>query len=112
MNVFFDVQGTLVSGGVPRPRAREVFGELTGMGHHVYLWSSAGGGYAENAAELLSVRGLVFGCYGKNPPPPLSVDFAVDDQPGVVHQHGGLVVSPFDGDPDDDELWRVVEKLK
>ncbi len=112
MNVFFDVQGTLISGGVPRPGAREVFGELAGMGHHVYLWSSAGGGYAESAAELLGVRDLIGGCYGKYPPPPVSVDFAVDDSPGVIHRHGGLHVPAFDGDPDDGELRRVAEKLR
>lgn len=112
MNVFFDVQGTLVSGGAARPGAREVFDELAAMGHDVYLWSSAGSGYAEEAADFLAARDLIFGCYGKNPPPPVSVDFAVDDHPGVVHQYGGLVVSPFEGDPDDEELWQVVEKLR
>lgn len=111
MNVFFDVQGTLVSGGVTRPGAREVFDELVTMGHHVYLWSSAGSGYAEKAADFLEARDLIFGCFGKNPPPPVSVDFAVDDSPGIFHEYDGLIVSAFTGDPDDDELRRVVERL-
>jgi len=112
MNVFFDVQGTLISGGRPRPHAREVFLELAGMGHHVYLWSSAGSGYARAAAESLGVEDIVFGCFGKSIPPPVSVDFVVDDQPDFAEFHGGYAISPFDGDPDDDELRKVVERLR
>ncbi len=56
MNVFFDVLDTLLAEeDVPRPHAREVFQELKGMGHEVYLWSSGGGAYAAEAAELLGV---------------------------------------------------------
>jgi len=112
MNVFFDVQGTLISGGRPRPHAREVFLELTEMGHHPYLWSSAGSGYARAAAESLGVEDIVFGCFGKSIPPPVSVDFVVDDQPDFAEFHGGYAISPFDGDPDDDELRKVVERLR
>ena len=35
MNVFFDVQGTPIREGIPRPR--EVFAELADAGHDVYL---------------------------------------------------------------------------
>jgi len=89
MNVFFDVQGTLVCRGTPRPRAREVFAKLTNAGHDVYLWSSAGAGYASSAAELLGVEDLVLGCYSKFAPPPVTVDYAVDDRSDVVDQYGG-----------------------
>lgn len=112
MNVFFDVQGTLISGGISRPHVREVFRELDAMGHHIYLWSSAGNGYASQAAELLEIEELIIGCFSKSAPPPVTVDFAVDDQPYPVEQHGGHHVSPFDGDPDDRELWAVVEALR
>jgi phosphoglycolate phosphatase-like HAD superfamily hydrolase len=111
MNVFFDVQGTLVCGGIPRPHAREVFAELASAGHDVYLWSSAGAGYASSAAELLGVEDLVFGCYSKFTPPPVTVDYAVDDLPDLVERHGGYTITPFDGDPKDRELWRVAEAL-
>lgn len=111
MNVFFDVQGTLVAGGVPRPHAREVFTKLSASGHDVYLWSSAGAGYAASAAELLGVKDLVFGCFSKLAPPPVSVDFVVDDLPDLVEYYGGYAIVPFDGLPEDRELWRVVEAL-
>lgn len=112
MNVFFDVQGTLVSGGRPRPHAREVFREIEALGHHVYLWSSGGPSYAARAAELLSVEDVLYGCFGKSGPVPVSVDFVVDDQPHPVESYGGYRVNPFDGDPEDRELWKVVEALR
>lgn len=111
MNVFFDVQGTLVAEGVSRPHAREVFTKLSASGHDIYLWSSAGAGYAASAAELLGVEDLIFGCFSKLAPPPVSVDFAVDDLPDLVEYYGGYAIAPFDGGPNDRELWRVVEAL-
>jgi hypothetical protein len=112
VNVFFDVQGTLLSRGIPRPHAREVFIELADAGHDIYLWSSAGAGYAASAAELLGVEDLIFGCYSKFAPPPVDVDYAVDDRPDLVEHYGGYAIAPFDGDPGDQELWRVVERLR
>ena len=42
MNVFFDVQGTLLAGSIPRPGVREVFLDLAALGDDVHVWSSAG----------------------------------------------------------------------
>lgn len=112
MNVFFDVQGTFVAGGKPRPHAREVFQKLEDLGHGVYPWSSAGGAYAASAAKLLGVEDLILGCYSKSTPPPVSVDFVVDDQADFARHHGGHAIAPFDGNPEDRELWRVVEALR
>lgn len=111
MNVFFDVQGTLLAGNVPRPFVREVFSELTARGHDVYLWSSAGAGYAERAANLLGVEDLVIGCWSKHPPPPVIVDYVVDDHRDFAEHHGGYAIPPFRGDPEDRELWGVTEQL-
>ena len=107
MNVFFDVQGTLVSGGRPRPHTREVFQRLAKMGHHVDLWSCGGNSYAASAARLLDVEDLVFGCFGKSVPPPVSVDFVVDDDPGMANRYRGYTVAAFAGDPEDRELMGV-----
>jgi hypothetical protein len=100
------------SAEVPYVRAREVFAELAGAGHDVYLWSSAGAGYASFAAELLGIEDLVFGCYSKFASPPVTVDYAVDDHPDLVVRYGGYTITPFDGDPEDRELWKVAERLK
>jgi hypothetical protein len=108
MNVFFDVLDTLLSEeDVPRPHAREVFLRLKKMGHEVYLWSSAGGAYAAEAADLLGVADLVDGCFGKRHEPDVGVDFVVDDDTSVVESYGGYRVEPFEGDPWDKELLRV-----
>ena len=112
MNVFFDIQGTLVSGGKPRPQVREVFQELQNLGYDVYLWSSAGGAYAASAAGLIGVEDLILGCYSKSAPPPVGVDFVVDDQTDFAEYHGGYAISPFRGNEDDVELWKVVEALQ
>lgn len=111
MNVFFDVQGTLVSGGTPRPQTREVFEEISGLGHAIYLWSSAGEGYAAQAAKLLGVEDIVIACCAKSAPP-APVDFAVDDQPELVEHYGGYRIAPFSGDPEDRKLWKVVEVIE
>lgn len=112
MNVFFDVQGTLLTmEEVPRPRAREAFLMLKEEGHAVYLWSSGGAGYAATAADLLGVADLVSGCFDKRGEPGVPVDFAVDDDASVVEAHGGYRVTPFDGDPADEELLRVAEAI-
>ena len=111
MNVFFDVQGTLLSGVTPRPHTREALLKIESLGHHVYLWSSAGEAYAARAAFLLDVQDVAYGYYGKTDHIPVTVDFVVDDQPGIVDQYGGYGISPFTEDPDDEELWKVVEKL-
>jgi len=41
----------------------------------------------------------------------VSVDFVVDDLPDLVEYYGGYAIVPFDGLPEDWELWRVVEAL-
>jgi hypothetical protein len=112
MNIFFDVQGTLVARGVLRPHTREVFLELIALGHDIYLWSSAGSGYASMAARALGVSDIVFGYYSKLASPPITVDYALDDCPDLAEQYGGYAITPFDGDPEDRELWQVVERLR
>jgi hypothetical protein len=77
------------------------------MGHHVYLWSSGGNSYAASAARLLDVEDLILDCFGKSAPPPVSVDFVVDDDPGVADHYGGYTVAAFSGDAEDRELMGV-----
>lgn len=113
MNIFFDVQGTLISAGMARPRIREVFRELTEMGHHVYIWSSGGSEYAKRAAEFLEVDDLVSGYFTKAEIPPVRINFTVDDHPAMVDTFSkGYLIRPFDGDPEDMELLKAVEAVK
>ena len=56
MNVFFDVQGTLLSmEEVPRPRAREAFLMIKEAGHDLYLWSSGGAGQDSDPTGALDL---------------------------------------------------------
>jgi hypothetical protein len=112
VNVFFDVQGTLISGGRPRPLARDVFAALVDEGHHVYLWSTAGPSYARSAAKILGVEDLIVGYYGKHDHLPVTVDFVVYDRPGMAERYGGYTVSAFTGDPEDRELLSVPEAVE
>ncbi len=64
------------------------------------------------AAEFLEIEDLSFGCFSKSASLPVSVDFTVDDSPHIVGLYGGYHIARFDGDPDDGELWRVVEALR
>ena len=112
MNVFFDVQGTLLTmEEAPRPRAREAFLMLKDQGHDLYLWSSGGAGYAAKAAELLGVADLVSGCLDKRQEPDVPVEFAVDDDEAVDEAQGGYLIAAFDGDPWDEELLRAAEAV-
>jgi hypothetical protein len=112
MNVFFDVLGTVLTDEeIPRPRAREAFLKVKEKGHDLYLWSSGGAGYAATAADLLGVADLVEGCFDKRQEPGVPVDFAVDDDAGVVEAHGGYRITPFDGDPRDEEMLRAAEAI-
>jgi phosphoglycolate phosphatase-like HAD superfamily hydrolase len=112
LNIFFDVQGTLISGGVSRPGVREVFEELVAEGHRLYVWSSGGPAYASEAARALGVADLVSGYYGKSNDPEVEVDYAVDDSPMWPETFGGYQVSQFAGDPQDRELWAVLEDVR
>jgi hypothetical protein len=110
VNIFFDVQGTLISRGDPRPHVREVFLKLVEAGHDLYLWSSGGEAYAAAAAGVLGVRDLLCGCCSKGAPP-VRVDFAVDDTPGIRGHLGCCTVPPYRGNPDDTALWRVLDEI-
>jgi hypothetical protein len=108
LNIFFDVLGTLLTEEEsPRPHTREAFLMLRDSGHHLYLWSSGGAGYAATTAELLGVEDLVGGCFDKRQEPDVPVDFVVDDDTSVVEAHGGYRIAPFGGNPRDEELLRA-----
>lgn len=122
MNVFFDVDGTIVgSYDVKlRPMVREVFEQLRADGHAVYIWSGVGIRWYE--IDLHDLRSLIEGCYWKprwdhharlaELGVPLIPDFVVDDHREVVEAFGGVTVLPFDFyDPRDREMERVYRAI-
>ncbi len=117
MNIFFDVDHTLIdSGNRLRPGVRELFERLTADGHRLYLWSGIG-----ERLEVLEQHGLapyVAACYVKplyqhrRMLGPLGIgvnpDFTVDDHPDLPAVFGGVVVRHFlIYDADDREMERV-----
>ncbi len=114
MHIFFDILDTLLDkDGDPRPHAREVLLKLAGKGYGVYLWSTAGEGYAAQAAWTLGVEDAIRGCCLKHHPPEgITVDYAVDDDESVVEEYGGYLVRPYEGDPQDRELLGALEAIQ
>jgi hypothetical protein len=120
--VFFDVDDTLLTWNHRlRPHARDVIGELSGLGCAVYIWSGVGVRW-----EVVDVHGLrpyVQDCYLK----PLSrhrerlaelnirvpPDHVVDDDDEIVRVFGGThVPAPLEPLHEDVELLRVVRDVR
>lgn len=122
MNIFFDVDHTLIdSGNRLRPGVRELFERLTAEGHRLYLWSGIG-----ERSEVVAQHDLgpyVAACYVKplyqhrRMLGPLGIginpDFTVDDHPDLPAVFGGVVVRSFlVYDPGDREMERVYAAIR
>ncbi len=121
MNVFFDVDYTLISDdGSLRPHVKEIFTRIKGDGHKIYVWS--GVGIRWEVVRGNELQTFVENCYLK----PLSdyretlielgvdvvPDFCIDDHSGVIMAFGGVVVKPYyTKNPNDAEMLRVYEAL-
>lgn len=122
MNIFFDMDGTLISvqDESLRPGVRATFERLVRDGHRIYVWSGVGLRWAE--VDRHSLRELVSDCFLK----PLrdhraslashrvdvEPDFVVDDYREVVDAFRGHTVRPYEGrDPDDREMDVVYAKV-
>ena len=56
---------------------------------------------------------MVKGCFLKGQlPEGVTVDYVVDDDEGIVEEHGGCVLRPYEGDPWDSELLGVLEAVE
>ncbi len=105
MNVFFDVDNTILGGldGSLRPGTREVFEELLGRGHDLYVWSGMGVRSAD--VRRLGLEPLVTGVYQKPISHfqeglarygiPVVPHFVVDDHPEIVEHFGGHCIPAY-----------------
>ena len=122
MNIFFDVDGTIIGSydARLRPLVRETFEQIRADGHVIYIWSGVGIRWKE--VDLHGLRPLVETCYWKprydhharlpELGVPLVPDFVIDDHADVVHAFGGVVVDAFDFfNPNDREMERVYRKI-
>jgi hypothetical protein len=121
MRVFFDVDYTILGqDGSLRPGTREVFELLTDSGHEVFIWSGFGDRSREierhGIGHLVSgyftkpLTNLHLGPEGWPHPVPFPPDFVVDDHPGLVNYHEGIVVTAYidDRHDSDDVMMREV----
>lgn len=123
MNIFFDVDGTIVGSYdvALRPLVREVFEQIRADGHLIYIWSGVGLRWQE--IDRHGLRPLIETCFwkprwdhharlsdlGVNVLP----EFVVDDHRDVVAAFGGITVYPFDFyDPRDREMERVYQAIR
>jgi hypothetical protein len=122
VNVFFDVDHTIVDGDNRlRCGVRELFGRLRAAGDVVYLWSGLGPRW--EIVHAHGLEGMVTGCFDK---PlyhyeamlaPLGIrvrpDFVVDDHPHLVYAFGGCVVAPCrNAEAADAEMERVLSAIE
>jgi hypothetical protein len=122
MNVFFDMDYTILGGmdGSLRPGTVEVFEELVGLGHDLYIWSGVGIRWAE--VRRAGLESFIKGVYRK----PLSAfsesldrfgipvvpDFVIDDYPEIVRHFGGYCIKEYvTRSSDDEEMYKVRAQL-
>ena len=118
MNIFFDMDYTLIGGidGAPRPNVLDVMERLKTDGHDLYVWSGVGIRWRD--VKRLGIEHLITDCYMK----PMSnyyegmkkmelqaePDIVVDDFPIVVSAFGGLCIPAYNVEDDED---RVMERV-
>ncbi len=118
MNIFFDMDYTIVGGvdGSLRPGTLEVFEELVGLGHDLYIWSGVGVRWGE--VRRAGLEPFIKGVYCK----PLSEfseglerfgipvvpDFVIDDHLGIVRHFGGYRIKEYIcSGTDDEEMYTI-----
>lgn len=116
MNVFFDVDHTLVfisaETNVLRPGAGEAMRRLKEAGHGVYVWSASGQAHVERVVELHGLTPWVDGMFDKDPRVEPQPDYIIDDDWYLVEKWGGYCVSQYRAvDEEDGELLVAIESL-
>ena len=122
MNVFFDVDYTLISyGGALRPHVKDVFQALVDDGHRIYIWS--GVGLRHQVIQFHGLSEFVSGVYMK----PLEdhhraleklgvevePEFVIDDHKQVVDAFGGMHSVPYwYASAEDTEMLRAYSMIK
>jgi FMN phosphatase YigB (HAD superfamily) len=121
MNIFFDVDDTLVTWNFQlRPHVREVFEALHGEGHAIYVWS--GRGKRWDVVLHYQLKDYIVTCHEKPLEdhhaqlPVLGVDvwpeFVIDDHYSVVHAFGGYWIKPpGHGFDQDRQMWRAYDAI-
>ena len=118
MNIFFDMDYTLIGGidGSPRPNVVEVMERLKTDGHELYVWSGVGIRWRD--VKRLGIEHVINDCYVKplsnyyqsmkKMELPAEPDIVVDDFPMVASAFGGLCIPAYNVQDEED---RVMERV-
>ena len=122
MNIFFDVDNTLITWDVKlRPGVKEVFSKLKEEGHTIYLWSGVGPRW--EIVKQFDLHEWVTHCFRK----PLydhhermvelgvdiPVHFVIDDHQEIIDAFPGtLIEEPKMPLHSDTEMWRVYDTIQ
>lgn len=122
MNVFFDVDATLIADDKSlRPHVHNVFEKLIEDGHDIYIWS--GVGLRWDIIKRHNLQDLIKNCFvkplwahherlsslGVEPKP----DFCVDDHMEIIMAFGGVTVMPYYyPNQRDQEMLRVYDAIR
>lgn len=123
MNIFFDIDQTLIYPGTRkiRPYAKWSIGRIQKAGHRVFLWSHRGEQNCWDVAKGVGVS--LNNCYDKPPFEnlfdaahiPHVINYCVDDDPKDMPMvFPGLTVLPYCAEyepQDDQEMLRVLDIL-
>lgn len=114
MNIFFDVDLTVVSSGCDfRPHTREVLAALKAGGHRIYFWSMGGDEYTQRMVERYHLGDMVDGCFSKTDEPVIVPDFCVDDERHYVDTYGGHQVGRYlTGSARDRDMLLVLQRIQ
>jgi phosphoglycolate phosphatase-like HAD superfamily hydrolase len=117
MRIFFDVDNTLLyssgSQWVLRPGTLETLAALKELGLELYIWSATGQLHCERLVQRYNLASYIICCFDKDPTCPVKPDLIVDDDWFLVEKYTGILVEAFRvPDPDDREMFRVLEELR
>ena len=118
MKIFFDVDHTILLSDSEvyalRPGVTELLQALKDMGHLVYLWTASGEVHARRLVERFNLQDLVLDCFDKDPVHvPMLPDMVIDDDWYLVEKYKGILVSQYkEVDPEDRELYRVLDRMR
>ncbi len=121
MNIFFDVDDTLITWDVRlRPNVSDVFARLREDGHTIYLWSGYGPRW--EVVKRFELAEHIVDCFWKplydhhsrleELGVPFVPDYVVDDHPDIITAFGGSLINPASSTYfEDKEMWRVYEAI-
>ena len=121
MNIFFDVDDTLITWDVRlRPDVTDVFQKLREDGHSLYLWSGYGPRW--EVVRRFELREHIIDCFWKplydhharlaELGVPFIPDFVVDDHREIVEAFTGVLIQPASNDlAGDREMWRIYDVI-